>query len=225
MNIGIIVAADKGERMGPKVDKAVLNLGTKPVLAYSLIAYEKCPDIDKIILVVRKDRVEAAHGVAQMFGCAKLQNVVAGSARRQDSVANGLAVMDADTTIISIHDGARPCVTPGLITETIKAAKRYGSGIAAAKITDTVKYVERGHRVTKTVDRSKLWAVQTPQTFKRSLLEKAFEHLNKKKAVVTDDAAAVEMVSDTVYLVPSTVPNIKITTADDLAVAVALLKL
>ena len=225
MNVGIIVAAGKSERMGPKVDKAFLNLGTKPVLAYSLIAYEKCPDIDRIILVVRKDRVEAAHGVAHMFGVSKLQHVVAGSARRQDSVANGLAVMDADATIVSIHDGARPCVTPDLISETVKAAKRYGSGVAAAKITDTVKYVERGHRVTKTVDRAKLWAVQTPQTFKRALLDKAFAHLEKKKAVVTDDAAAVEMVEDSVYLVASTVPNIKITTADDLAVAVALLKL
>ncbi len=69
MNVGIIVAAGKSERMGPKVDKAFLSLGTKPVLAYSLIAFEKCPDIDGIVLVVRKDRIEAAHGVAHMFGC------------------------------------------------------------------------------------------------------------------------------------------------------------
>ena len=113
MNVGIIVAGGKSERMGPKVDKAFLNLGSKPVLAYSLIAYEKCPDIDRIVLVVRKDRVEAAHGVAQMFGCSKLLRVVPGSARRQDSVANGLAALGDDTTeqafarFVALQDAVR----------------------------------------------------------------------------------------------------------------------
>ena len=224
MNFAVIVAAGKSERMGPSVDKAFLSLGTKPVLAYSIMAFERCPDIDGVILVVRSDRVAAAQAMAQMFGCAKVKKVVAGGPKRQVSVANGLAELNDDVKIVSVHDGARPCVTPELISETIKSAKRYGSGVAAVKITDTVKYVENGVTVTKTVDRSKLWAVQTPQTFKVALLKKAFEAVERRGLNVTDEASAVELVSKDVRLVPAEIPNVKVTTPGDLALAAALLK-
>lgn len=222
---GIIVAAGKSERMGPDIDKAFFSLGTKPVLAYSLDAFEKCPDVDGVILVVRKDRVEAARGLAQMFGCAKVKRVIAGGATRQMSVWNGLDVLGDDVTIVSVHDGARACITSQLISETIQSARRYDSGVAAVKINDTVKYVEKGNTVTKTIDRSKLWAVQTPQTFKRDLLEKAYRAVRKKGEAVTDEASAVELLGEKVRLVPSSFANMKITTPDDLAVAAALLKL
>ncbi len=226
MNAAIIVAGGKSKRMGPGADKAFLSLGTKPVLAYSLLAFEACPDIDVIILVVRKDRIEAARGMAQMFGCSKVRKIVAGGASRQRSVLNGLSQLsEEDTKIVSVHDGARPCVTPALISETVKTAKRTGSGVAAVKITDTVKTVERGLTVTKTVDRTKLWAVQTPQTFKLDVLLKAFDRVKKKKITVTDEASAVEEVTDRVRLVPANAANIKITNPDDLQLASALLKL
>lgn len=225
MNCGIVVAAGRSERMGPKVDKAFISLETKPMLAYSLEAFEHCPEIDEVVLVVRKDRVDAARGLSQMFGCAKVKAVVAGGATRQDSVANGLARMDDETRIVSVHDGARPCIKPELISETVKVAKRCGSAVAAGKITDTVKYVERGLTVAKTLDRSKLWTVQTPQTFKVELLLEAYAVVRKRGLQVTDEASAVELICDKVRLVSSTVPNIKVTTADDLIVAAALLKL
>ena len=224
MNYGVIVAAGKSERMGAKVDKAFLSLGTRPVLAYSLQAFEKCHDIDGIILVCRKDRMESARAMASIFGISKLKRVVAGGSKRQVSVGNGLSALSDEVGIVAVHDGARPCVTAELISDTIKSAKRYGSGVAAVKVTDTVKHVESGLTVSKTVDRTKLWAVQTPQTFKRDLLEKAFDKVKKKKATVTDEASAVELV-DRVHLVNAPVSNIKITTADDLALAAALLKL
>lgn len=224
MNYGVVVAAGKSERMGANVDKAFLSLGTRPVLAYSLLAFEKCHDIDGIILVCRKDRMESARAMASLFGISKLKRVVAGGSMRQVSVGNGLAALGDDVDIVAVHDGARPCVTPDLISETIKSAKRYGSGVAAVKVTDTVKHVDKGLTVSKTVDRTKLWAVQTPQTFKLDLLEKAFDKIKKKKATVTDEASAVELVSK-VHLVSAPVSNIKITTADDLALAAALLKL
>ena len=223
MNTGIVVAAGKSLRMGPKVDKAFLTLGQKPVLAYSLVAFERCPDIDEVVLVVRKDRVEAARSMAQIFGCAKVKRFVAGGAQRQVSVNHGLAAVNEDTTIVSVHDGARPCIKPQLISETVKAAKRYGSGVACMPITDTVKYVERGLKVKKTLDRSKLWAVQTPQTFKLELLLKAFATVKRKGLTVTDEASAVELVSKDVNLVPAILSNVKITTPDDLALAAALL--
>lgn len=225
MNAGIVVAAGKSERVGKDVDKAFLSLGTKPVLAYSLVAFEKCPDIDQVVLVVRKDRVDSARAMAQMYGCSKVIKVIAGGSKRQVSVANGLACVSEDAVIITVHDGARACVTPQIISDTIKVAKRYGSGVAGVRITDTVKYVERGITIQKTVDREKLWAVQTPQSFKRDLLEKAFAAVKKKGITVTDEAQAVELVSNDVRLVPSAVSNIKITTADDLVLAAALLKL
>jgi 2-C-methyl-D-erythritol 4-phosphate cytidylyltransferase len=224
MNYGIIVAAGKSERMGPDVDKAFLNLATKPVLAYSVQAFEECQDIDGVVLVVRKDRLTAARALADMFGCQKVKKVVAGGSERQESVWNGLSELNEDVKIVSVHDGARPCVTPQLISETIKSAKRYGSGVAANKVTDTVKYVKRGLVVTETLDRTKLWTVQTPQTFQRELLMKAFEVVRKKHAKLTDEAAALELISKEVRLVPSTAPNVKITTPDDLSVAALMLQ-
>lgn len=225
MNFGVIVAAGKSERMGVDVDKAFINLGTKPVLAYSLHAFEKCADIDGVILVVRKDRLETARGLVRLFGFAKVKRIVAGEAARQGSVMNGLKQLPDDATTVSVHDGARPCVTSVLISETIKAAKRYGSGVAAVKITDTVKEVKKGLTVAKTVDRTALWCAQTPQTFSRDLLMKAFSVVKKRKLTVTDEASAVQLVSRDVHLIPAPWSNIKITTADDLALAAALLKL
>jgi 2-C-methyl-D-erythritol 4-phosphate cytidylyltransferase len=211
--------------MGAKVDKAFVSLGPRPVLAYSLMAFEECLDIDGVILVLRKERMKAGRSVVDMFGCSKVKEVVAGGPMRQVSVQNGLDALPDDAKIVAVHDGARPCVTPELISETIKSAKRYGSGVAAVRIADTVKHVERGLTVTRTVDRSKLWAVQTPQTFKVSLLKRAFELVDEKNATVTDEASAVELTSQKVRLVQASVSNVKITTPDDLAMATTLLNL
>jgi 2-C-methyl-D-erythritol 4-phosphate cytidylyltransferase len=136
-----------------------------------------------------------------------------------------MAELDDEARIVVVHDGARPCVTPELISETVKAAKRYGSGVAAVKITDTVKEVEKGFKVTRTIDRAKLWAVQTPQAFRRELLRDAFALLARKNLSVTDEASAVELTGSEVHLVPSLVSNIKVTSPDDLALAAAFLKL
>jgi 2-C-methyl-D-erythritol 4-phosphate cytidylyltransferase len=224
MNYGVIVAAGKSERMGPDVDKGFLSLGTRPILAYSLLSFEQCPLIDGVILVVRKERVEAGRGLAQIYGCAKVRSVVAGGLLRQTSVMNGLAELTEDVKIVAVHDGARPFVTPELIAETIKTAKRYGSGVAAIKITDTIKEVDRGYTVTRTIDRSKLWAVQTPQTFKRDILAAAYAQVVKKGWTVTDEASAVELKGHEVHLVPGAAANIKITTAEDLTMAASLLR-
>ena len=120
MNTVILVAAGKSERMGQNTDKAFLSLGSKPVVAWSLLAFEQCPDIDQIVLVVRKDQVLAAKSVTQMFGISKIRTIVAGGSRRQDSVLSGMKEMDPDTRVVVVHDGARPCVTSELISETIK---------------------------------------------------------------------------------------------------------
>jgi len=220
MNSAIVVAAGRSQRMGNNTDKAFLNLGPKPVVAWSLLAFEQCHEIDRIILVVRKDQVVAAKTVVQMFGISKMQSVVAGGANRQDSVLNGMKELDPETRYVCIHDGARPCVKPDLIEATLRCAKRNGTGIAAQRIWDTVKYVERGTTVGHTEDRSKLWTVQTPQTFNLALLVRAYDEVKKKKVSITDDASAVELLGESVRLVEWMHPNIKITTADDLPLAV-----
>ena len=225
MNTAIIVAAGKSERMGPNLDKAFLSLGSRPVVAWSLLAFENCTDIDQIILIVRKDQLVAAKSVAQLYGISKLRAVIPGGSRRQDSVQNGLKEMDPDTRIVVVHDGARPCVKPELISNVIKSAKRNGCGVAATQIWDTIKYAERGMTVDHTVDRTKLWAVQTPQAFNASLLLRAYKEVEAKKVVVTDEAGAVELLGEPVRLVEWKNPNLKITTAEDLAVASVMMGL
>ncbi len=224
MIFGIIVAAGKSERMGADVDKAFLSLGTRPVLMYSLQAFEQCPLIDGVILVVRKDRMDAARGMIQMFGFSKVRKVVAGGSSRQASVMLGLAELRDDVKIVAVHDGARPCVTSALIEETILSAKKQGTGVAANKVTDTIKEVDRGVVVARTVDRSKLWSVQTPQTFRVDWLNKAYANAKKNKLSVTDEASAVEALGEPVYLVPAPVTNIKITSPADLALAAMILR-
>ncbi len=225
MVTAIIVAAGKSERMGGGADKAFLNLGSRPVVAWSLLAFEKSADIDSIILVVRKDQLTAAKAVARMFGISKLAKIVPGGARRQDSVQAGMKEADSDTRIVVVHDGARPCITQEVISYVVKAARRGGAAVTGCRIRDTVKIVEKGITVTSTADRSKYWMVQTPQAFPFSLLRKAYAAVEAEKKEVFDDAQAVELLGEPVKICESEKPNLKITTSEDLQVAAALLKL
>ena len=221
MTNAIIVAAGKSERMGTGTDKAFLSLGNRPVVAWSLIAFEKCPDIDRIILVVRKEQQLAAKAVAKMFGISKLVAVVPGGNKRQESVQAGLAVCDVDTRFVVVHDGARPCVTPEVRSEVVKRAKRVGAATVGRRMTDTVKRVEKGTLVSATEEREKLWAVQTPQAFNFRVLQNAYKSLGKND--VTDDCQAVELSGEAVRIYENREPNFKITTVEDLQIASALL--
>ena len=221
MTTAIIVAAGKSERMGAGTDKAFLSLGNKPVVAWSLLAFERCADVDRIVLVVRKEQQLAAKAVARMFGISKLVAVVPGGNKRQESVQAGLAACDADTRFVVVHDGARPCVTPDVVSEVVKLAKRVGAATVGHRITDTVKRVEKGTAVSGTEDREKLWAVQTPQAFHFRILANAYKNLGKND--VTDDCQAVELSGATVRIYENRAPNFKITTVEDLQIASALL--
>jgi 2-C-methyl-D-erythritol 4-phosphate cytidylyltransferase len=225
MVTAIIVAAGKSERMGGGTDKAFLNLGPKPVVAWSLLAYEKNADIDRIILVVRKDQLTAAKAVARMFGISKIFKIIPGGTRRQDSVQAALKEVDVDTRIVVVHDGARPCVSQDIISDVIKSAKRGVASVAGCRMRDTVKIVEKGITVSSTVDRAKYWAVQTPQAFPCSMLRKAYAAVEADKKEVFDDAQAVEIAGESVKICETDKLNIKITTPEDLQVAAAILKL
>ena len=222
MTTAIIVAAGKSERMGSGTDKAFLSLVSKPVVAWSLLAFERCPDIDKIVLVVRKDQIVASKAVVKMFGISKMHAIVAGGQRRQDSVQAGLAACDLDTRFVVIHDGARPCVTPETISEVAKAVRRFSAVTVGRRITDTVKRIVKGSFIEGTEDREKLWVVQTPQAFLIKTIRAAYKALGKKE--VTDDCQAVELAGETIKILENRQPNFKITTVEDLQVAGALLK-
>lgn len=223
MTSAIIVAAGKSERMGVGTDKAFLSLVNKPVVAWSLLAFERCADIDRIVLVVRKDQQIAAKAVVRMFGISKLQVIVAGGNRRQDSVQAGLAACDADTRFVVVHDGARPCITSDVISEVVKIVKRTPAVTVGRRVIDTVKRIEKGTTVSETVDRSHLWNVQTPQAFQIKVLRDAYKALAPKKEV-SDDCQAVELSGQPVKVYESRRPNFKITTVEDLQLASALLK-
>ena len=135
---------------------------------------------------------------------------------------NGLKALDVDARTVVIHDGARPCVTSETISETVKLARRVGAAVVGRHIWDTVKYVEKGSTVTRTEDRSKLWAVQTPQAFDVRLLKKAYENVVANKLDVTDDASAVELLGEPVKIFETEKPNLKITTVEDLRLAAAI---
>lgn len=222
MTTAILLAAGKSSRMGANVDKAFLSLVDKPVVAWSLLALERCSDIDRIVLVVRKDQLLASKAVARMFGISKIFKIVAGGAKRQESVAAGLAACDIDTRYVVVHDAARPLVTPEVISEVVKNVKRFPAVTVGYPMTDTVKRCDKGSIVSETLSREKLWAVQTPQAFQISELRAAHKALGKTEA--SDDCMAVELNGGTVKIVTNLKPNIKITTAEDLQAAGAMLK-
>jgi 2-C-methyl-D-erythritol 4-phosphate cytidylyltransferase len=222
MTTAIIVAAGKSERMGGGVDKAFLSLVNKPVVAWSLIAFERCPEVDRIVLVVRKDQLLASKAVVKMFGISKIHAIVPGGSKRQESVAAGIAACDIDTRYVIVHDGARPLVTSDMVSEVAKLVRRFPAVSVARQMTDTVKRCEKGSIVSETIPREKLWSVQTPQAFQLRELRAAFAALGKQH--VTDDCQAVELNGGQVKLVEILKPNFKITTVEDLQLAGALLK-
>lgn len=222
MTTAIIVAAGKSERMGANVDKAFLSLVDKPVVAWALLAFERCPDIDRIVLVVRKEQQLAAKAVARMFGISKLDKIVPGGKTRSESVAAGFAACDADTRIVVVHDGARPLVKSDLVAEVVKAAKRSPAVAVGRPMTDSVKRCEKGVTVSETVPRERLWTVQTPQAFQVKEFRAAYKALGKKD--VTDDCQALELNGVAPKILTSLAPNVKITTPEDLQLAAALLK-
>ena len=223
MTTAIILAAGKSSRMGTNVDKSFLSLIDKPVLAWSLIAFERCADIDRIVLVVRKDKLLASKEVVKRYGISKIQSIVQGGAKRQESVQAGLKACDVDTRTVIIHDAARPCVTSELIGMVAAAVKQTPAVTVGRPMVDTVKHCAKGIVVTETVDRGKLWTVQTPQAFQLKTLRDAYAAL-KSGVEVTDDCQAVELAGGSVKIVECARPNFKITTAEDLQLVSSLLR-
>jgi 2-C-methyl-D-erythritol 4-phosphate cytidylyltransferase len=223
MTSAIIVAAGRGTRMGAHVDKLWLEVAGRPVIAHTWARFNAARNIDEIILVVRDGMQPRFTELARQFHFQKKFQLVPGGRERQDSVGNGLAAVSADAEMVVIQDAARPCTTEDLIAATLQAARETGAAVAAQPVTDTLKETADGQLISRTVDRSKLWAVQTPQTFRVEVIRRALAAAREKNLNLTDDTAACELISQPVRLVKSATPNPKVTVPADLPFIESLL--
>ncbi len=221
--VAIIPAAGRGERMGGEVPKQFRILGDKPILAHTLLAFDICPDVDEVVVVVPKEYVDfCGRKVVEPYGITKVRRIVPGGRHRQDSVYEGLKAAEG-AEIVVVHDGVRPLVRPELISRSVAICRERGAAIVAVPVKETVKLVEGG-MVRKTLPREALWAAQTPQTFRREVLWEAFQRAFRDGILATDEAALVERIGHMVWVVEGEYRNIKITTTEDLYVAERLLE-
>ncbi len=216
MNAAILVAAGKGVRMGAGVDKLFLEVAGRPVVAHTWQRFNDAQCINEIVLVVRDGMQKEFVKLAAKYNLQKPFHIVAGGTERQDSVWNGLEALPVTAEIVAIQDAARPCTSGELIATTVQAADETGAAVAAQPVTDTIKESEDGRLIQRTLDRSKLWTVQTPQSFRVDVIRRALAEVRRRHLVFTDDTAACELIGQPVRLVSSISPNPKVTVPGDL---------
>jgi len=225
-NLAVIVAAGSSRRMG--FDKLRAELNHLPVLVHSLLAFERCEEVDGFVLVAAAGQTGEFKELARCHGIGKLLAVVEGGADRCLSVWHGIrtAIEEApDTEIILVHDGARPLVSAGAISECVRKARQYGAASLAHRVTDTLKRADDLPLAGESVDRDHLWAMETPQAFEAGLIQRASRAAVDDSVIVTDEVSAVQRLDENqrIFLVENPDPNPKITYPGDLAVAAALL--
>ena len=201
--------------MGANTDKMFLDLAGKPVVVHTWQRFAQSMCIDEVILVVRDGMQDAFEELARKFHLPDNYQVVAGGPSRQDSVWNGLEAVAAECEIVAIQDAARPCTSESLISRSVMAAREHGAAIAAQPVVDTIKESADGQRIERTLDRSRLWSVQTPQTFRVDVIRRALSLVRERGLLVTDDTAACELIGQPVKLVVSSQPNPKVTRPED----------
>lgn len=222
----IVLAAGQGKRMGTKVQKQFLELNGKPVLYYSLAAFEASPLIDEIVLVTSKDQIAyCREEIVGKYGISKVKTVTEGGAERYLSVWNGLKLLSGDGFVF-IHDGARPFVSGEMIERAYETVSVCEACVIGMPVKDTIKIADEEGFAAQTPKRSLVWMVQTPQVFSLPLIKKAYADLIADgRSDVTDDAMVVESMTDKmVKLVEGSYENIKITTPEDLEIAAAFLR-
>ena len=218
----IIVAAGNASRMNG-VDKIMAPLSGRPVISYTLEAFEECDRIRDVVVVTRSDLMVPIGEICGEFGFQKVRQIVSGGADRTQSVLCGLKAVDPGAELIAIHDGARPFVTQKILQETITLAEKTFAAAPAVPVSDTIKTAENAV-VTGTPDRSSLFAVQTPQVFDSDLIRGALHYCSEHGLALTDDCSAVEQLGKKVSLSDGDVQNIKITTQFDLMIGEMILQ-
>jgi 2-C-methyl-D-erythritol 4-phosphate cytidylyltransferase len=220
----IIVAAGSSRRMG--FDKLFAPLSGKPVLWHSLKAFQETEAVDEILVVTREEAMDEVEKLVAQGGLEKVTKVISGGPERHISVWNGLQAVDSHgSEFIAIHDGARPLVTPTLIEACLDLARAHGAASCASQIPDTVKRASIEQMVTESVERTGLWAMQTPQVFSSGLILQAYAALMAKHEMVTDEVSAVQKLGKKIALLKNDDWNLKITFPHDLELAEHVLDL
>ena len=220
----VVPAGGSGTRMGNEIPKQFLQLGGVPLLIHALRVFESSKTIAEIVVVVPPDTVTSCRDeLLPPFAFSKISTVIAGGARRQDSVWNGVRAVDERTTIVVVHDAVRPFVTGTMIEQVVDDARTHGAAIAAIPLHDTVKRSDTDGMIETTLDRQRLWSAQTPQAFKVELLREAHRSGHEAGVEATDDAFLVEQTGHRVAIVNGSPDNIKITRPEDLVMGEAIL--
>ncbi len=211
--------------MGRSVAKQFLPLGDKPMLAHTLLVFQRALVIDEIIPILPKEDMETClREVIERYHITKVKTLVVGGRERQDSVMNGLQKLSDDAAIVVVHDAVRPFVTNDMIRQSVDLAGKGECVAVGVPVKDTVKEVDDRGMVRHTLERSRLWAIQTPQAFPAAVLKRAYEECCKHNVYGTDDAVLVERTGGKVRVIMGSYENIKITTPGDLILAEEILK-
>ena len=224
MNGVVIVAAGTGSRMNMGINKQFIKLEGKEIIAYTIEKFYNNSNIEDIVVVVKED--ESEFFKKEILDKYNFKNVkiAYGGKERQDSVYNGLKLLDEKCDVVLIHDGARPFVSDKIIDKSIEEAKEHKAIVVGVPVKDTIKVIDNDKNIVDTPNRSALWAVQTPQTFDYNILIDAYKDAFKNKFYGTDDAMLVERIGYKVKMLEGSYNNIKITTQEDLNVGSQILR-
>lgn len=220
----IVVAAGSSTRMGLGFSKQLVPLNGVPVLIHTLSAFERSDRISTVVLVCRGEEMQAFQNLIAEYRIKKIAGIVPGGATRQQSVLSGISAAPREAEYFAIHDGARALITPDEINAVVEDGVRFGASALAVPVKDTIKVADSGGFVASTPERSALWAVQTPQVFERGLYLDAAERARTAGADYTDDCQLAEHAGVQVHLCAGSYTNLKLTTADDVPAAEAILK-
>ena len=208
-----------------RTKKPYLELLDKPILTHTIGVFDRSAVVDAIFVIVGETDLDACRStVIEPYAFQKVAGLVPGGKTRQDSVFSGLKTVPDNTDFVIVHDGVRPFVTDEMVFTCLEAAADWGAAVAAVPVKDTIKVTDGDGFVVDTPDRGGLWAVQTPQVFRKDLLVDAHRHAQQKQIQLTDDAALVEQLGFKVKCVMGSYRNLKITTPEDLVVAEALMR-
>ena len=216
----LIPAAGKGKRMDSPVKKPYLVLADKPVLSHTIERFEHNSAIDDIFLIVHKSDFDVCKNtVLKPYNYKKVRGLVPGGETRQASVFNGLSVLTDDVEYVIIHDGVRPFISDEIIANCLEATAEWGASVAAVPVKETIKFADQNHFIDHTPDRALLWRVQTPQVFRKTVIETAHKNASQGCSGAPDDATLVERLGAPIKLVMGSYKNVKLTTPEDLQLA------
>lgn len=225
MNGVVIVAAGTGSRMNMGINKQFIKLEGKEIIAYTIEKFYNNSNIEDIVVVVKEDESEFfKKEILDKYNFKNIK-IAYGGKERQDSVYNGLKLLDKKCDVVLIHDGARPFVSDKIIDNCIEEVKEHKAIVVGVPVKDTIKIIDNDKNIVDTPNRSVLWAVQTPQTFDYNILIDAYKDAFKSGFYGTDDAMLVERIGYKVKMVEGSYNNIKITTQEDLSVGSQILKI